>query len=117
MPTLGEVADALRELGGDPQRTNKLAISLGCKPIPSPIDFLGGSATPFNTFLESRFGVRELYRTGSIQTDIGTVGFYLALLDDWMTRSVDRERARRRVARALVDLQDDARSFFSTYKF
>jgi hypothetical protein len=112
LPTLGEVAEAVKDFGGEPQAAQGLASVLGFEPITSPVDLLSGLATPLQRFLESRFGVRELYRTGGIQTDNGTAGLYIAVLDDWGTRSVDRDRSRRRVARALVELERDARSIF-----
>jgi hypothetical protein len=112
LPTLSEVAEAVKDFGGEPQAAQGLASVLGFEPITSPVDLLSGPATPLQRFLESRFGVRELYRTGGIQTDNGTAGLYIAVLNDWGTRSVDRDRSRRRVARALVELERDARSIF-----
>ncbi|MFC2003639.1 hypothetical protein ACFLV4_06850 [Chloroflexota bacterium] len=112
MPTLGEVTEAVKSFRGEPQSAQTLASVLGFKPVTAPADILSGPTTPLQRFLESRFGVRELYRAGGIQTDTGSAGIYIAVLDDWGTRSVDRDRARRRVARALVELERDARSLF-----
>ena len=112
MPTLGEIAEAVKGFKGDPQVAQTLASVLGFESVTAPADLLGGPSTPLQRFLEYRFGVRELYRAGGIQTDTGSAGLYIAVLDDWGTRSVDRDRSRRRVARALVELERDARSLF-----
>ena len=104
MPTLGEVAEAVRYFGGDPHRAQQLCSALGVQSAKAPVDLLSGPITPLSRFLESRFGVNELYRGGSIQTDAGSAGLYIAVLNDWGTRSVDRDRSRRRLARALVEL-------------
>jgi len=112
LPTLSEIAGAVKEFKGDPQVAQALASVLGFEPVTAPADLLGGPSTPLQRFLESRFGVRELYRAGGIQTATGSAGLYIAVLDDWGTRSVDRDRSRRRVARALVELERDARSLF-----
>lgn len=112
MQELSEVADALKQFGGDPQRADRLASILGFEPLHAPVDLLGGRATPINSFLDARFGVSELYRAGGINTGTGSVGLYIAVLGDWGARSSDRNRPRRRTARALVEYQQDARSMF-----
>lgn len=112
MPELSEVADALKQFGGDPQRGDRLASILGFEPLHVPVDLLGGRATPISSFLDARFGVSELYRAGGIDTGTGSVGLYIAVLGDWGARSSDRDRPRRRTARALVEYQQDARSMF-----
>lgn len=109
---LNEVADAITKFGGDPQKATALASVLGFQPSHTPADLLGGRMTPLNQFLDARFGVRQLFRVGAINVDSGSVGLYVAVLDDWGNRSVDRDRSRRRVARALVELERDARSLF-----
>ena len=113
MPELSEVAEALKEFGGDPQRADSLASVLGFEPSRAPADLLAGHATPLNRFLEARFGVRELYRVGGIATGTGSAGLYVAVLDNWGARSSDRDRPRRRVARALIEYAvQDARHMF-----
>jgi len=113
MPELSEVAEALKEFGGDPQRADSLASVLGFEPSQAPADLLAGHATPLNRFLEARFGARGLYRVGGIATDTGSAGLYVAVLDNWGARSSDRDRPRRRVARALIEYAvQDARHMF-----
>ncbi len=113
MPTLSEVADAITQFGGDPQKAAALASVLGFQPYHTPADLLGGRTTPLIQFLDARFGVRQLFRVGGINVDSGSVGLYVAVLDSWGARSSDRDRPRRRVARALVEgYLPDARSFF-----
>jgi adenine-specific DNA-methyltransferase len=115
MPDLHTVAQAIQDFGGDLQRSGGLASLLGFTPVQTPADLLGGSPTPLRRFFEARtdrFGVGQLYRLGSIGTDGASVGMYLAVLDNWGLRSTDRDRARRRVARAVVELTTDARAVF-----
>lgn len=113
MPTLSEVADAITQFGGDPQRAATLASVLGFQPFHTPADLLGGRTTPLNQFLDTRFGVRQLYRVGGLNVDSSSAGLYVAVLDNWGARSSDRDRPRRRVARALIEgYLPDARSIF-----
>jgi len=116
MPELGEVAEALKQFRGDAQRAAPLASVLGFEPFSTPADLLTGHTTPLTQFFDSRsdrFGVDQLYRVGRTTTDTGSVGFYVAGLIEWGMRSADRDRPRRRIARALVEYQtQDARSIF-----
>jgi hypothetical protein len=113
MPTLSEVANGITQFGGDPQKAAALASVLGFQPYHTPADLLGGRTTPLNQFLDARFGVRQLFRVGGINIDSGSVGLYVAVLDSWGARSSDRDRPRRRVARALIEgYLPDARSVF-----
>lgn len=112
MPQLSQIAPAVKAFGGDPQRAGPLAQVLGFEPIPSPLDILSGRATPLSRFVEARYGVHQLYRVGTAKAQPASVGLYVAVLQDWGDRSSDRDRARRRVARALVDMGQDARSLF-----
>lgn len=113
MPTLSEVADAITQFGGDPQRAATLASVLGFQPSHTPADLLGGRTTPLRQFLDARFGVRQLYRVGGLNVDSSSAGLYIAVLDNWGARSSDRDRPRRRVARALIEgYLPDARSIF-----
>jgi adenine-specific DNA-methyltransferase len=90
-----------------------LASVLGFQPYHTPADLLGGRTNPLNQFLDARFGVRQLFRVGGINVDSGSVGLYVAVLDSWGARSSDRDRPRRRIARALVEgYLPDARSVF-----
>ncbi len=115
MPEVLDVASALKEFAGDPLRAGAFAAVLGFEPIPSPVDLLGPSsgATPIRDFFEVRddfFGIKSLFRVGSYQAGAVPVGLYVAELHEWGQRSSARDRARRRVARAVVELSDDART-------
>ena len=115
MPEVLDVASALKEFGGDPQRAGAFAAVLGFQPVPSPVDLLGPSsgATPIRDFFEIRddfFGIKSLFRVGSYRAGAAPVGLYVAELHEWGQRSGARDRARRRVARAVVELSDDART-------
>lgn len=114
-PDLTAIAKALQEFGGNPQHAGPLAALLGFSPVSTPADLLAGPATPLSRFFDARsdrFGVRELYRVGRLGSGGATAGMYVAVLDDWGVRSTDRDRPRRRVARALVELTKDARALF-----
>lgn len=86
--------------------------NLGFEPIDNPVDLLGSGVVGPRQFFEvrpDRFGVRELYRVGARAAVPGSVAIYVAVLDEWGIHSADRDRARRRVARALVELSTDSR--------
>ena len=114
MPAVVDVSDALRAFGGDPQRAGPLASFLGFQPVTSPEDQLAGPLRGglkwFFAQRSDRFGVKELYRVGSYDADHGSVGLWVAVLTEWGRRSTDRDRARRRIARALVERTADARA-------
>ncbi len=116
MPELGEVAEAIKQFHGDARRAAPLASVLGFEPFSTPADLLAGHTTPLTQFFDSRsdrFGVDQLYRVGGTTTGTGSVGLYVAGLTEWGMRSSDRDRPRRRIARALVEYQtQDARSIF-----
>lgn len=115
MPEVLDVASALREFAGDPRRAGAFAAALGFEAVPSPVDLLGpsGGATPLRDFFEVRddlFGIKSLFRVGSYRAGAAPVGLYAAELHEWGQRSSARDRARRRVARAVVELSDDSRT-------
>lgn len=114
MPAPTEVADALARFGGDPQRAGPLASFLGFQPVQSPVDQLAGKLDSglkrFFFAKGSDFGVRELYRAGSYDASPGRAALWVAVLSDWGTRSVDRDRPRRRLARAMLEQVQDSRS-------
>lgn len=115
MPEVLDVASALKEFAGDPRRAGAFAAVLGFQPVPTPVDLLGPSsgATPLRDFFEARsasFGIQSLFRVGSYRAGVAPVGLYVAELYEWGQRSSARDRARRRVARAVVELSDDART-------
>lgn len=105
----------LRQFGGNPQRAEGVASFLGFEPIPAPEDQLAGALSGgLKQFLrggsDDGFGVRELYRVGSAQADPAEAGLWIGVLSDWGHRSSDRDRSRRRVARALVEHVADRRA-------
>ena len=111
----GDLSFVLSHFGGDPQRAEGLAAFLGFEPIQSPEDRLAGLLSgQLKQFIrgrdDSNFGVSELYRVGHRETEMGSVGLWVAVLQDWGYRSSDRDRARRRVARGLVTHENDRRT-------
>ena len=110
----GDVATILSEFGGDPQRAEGLATFLGFEPVPNPEDRLAGPLSGgLKQFLRGRddrgFGVSELYRVGHRKAAPAEAGLWVAVLSDWGYRSSDRDRSRRRMARALVEYVADSR--------
>ena len=109
-----DIVTALSDFGGDSQRAAPLASFMGFQPIHSPEDQLAG---PLRAGLKWFFGqrsdnfrVKELYRVGAYDAKPGSVGLDVAVLTEWGMRSTDRDRPRRRIARALVEQAPDARS-------
>jgi len=109
-----DIAEALKAFGGDPQRAAPLASFLGFQPVLSPQDLLAGPLRGgLKWFFAQRtdyFGVKELYRVGSYHAGPSSVGLWVAVLSDWGLRSTDRDRPRRRIARAIVEQVQDARA-------
>ena len=114
MQATANIVEALQTFGGDPQQAAPLASFLGFQPISSPEDQLAGpllgGLKRFFAQRTDRFGVKEFYRVGTYDASPGTVGLWVAVLSEWGSRSSDRDRPRRRVARALVEQVSDARS-------
>ncbi len=109
------IADILRDFGGDPRHAEGLAAFLGFEPISNPEDRLAGPLSGgLKQFLRGRsdggFGVSELYRVGSRKADPAEAGLWVGVLSDWGYRSSDRDRSRRRITRALVEHVPDRRS-------
>ena len=108
------IAQLLREFGGDPQQAQGIAEFMGFDPIPSPEDQLAGPLTAgLKQFFRSRddqFGVNELYRIGTRATRPASVGLWIGVLSEWGHRSSDRDRARRRIARAMVEQVPERRN-------
>src|SRR5439155_5180717 len=103
---------SLARFGGDPRRSSELVAELGFEPVGNPVDLLGRGVSGLREFFELRadhFGVSELYRVGARTAPPGTVGVYVAVLAAEGLRSSDRDRARRRIARALVERGTDSR--------
>ena len=111
----GNLADILRDFGGDPQRAEGLAAFLGFESLPNPEDRLAGALSGgLKQFLrghgDGEFSVSELYRVGSRKADPAEAGLWIGVLSEWGYRSSDRDRSRRRVTRALVEHVPDRRS-------
>ncbi|MDE2837263.1 MAG: Eco57I restriction-modification methylase domain-containing protein [Chloroflexota bacterium] len=111
----GNIADILADFGGDPQRAEGLAEFLGFEPISNPEDRLAGALSgELKQFLRGRrdvgFGIDQLYRVGSRKASPAQAGLWIGVLSQWGYRSSDRDRARRRVTRALVEHVPDRRS-------
>ena len=110
-----DVGAVLSDFGGDPQRAEGLAAFLGFESVADPVDRLGGRQQSnlknyFHNSSGDRFGVHQLYRVGERGVRPGSVGLWIAVLNDWGNRSSDRDRARRRVARAMVQQTADRRA-------
>ena len=111
----GDIEAILSDFGGDPQRAEGLASFLGFEPISNPEDRLAGALSGgLKQFLRGSgdrgFGVSELYRVGGCRADPAEAGLWIGVLSDWGYRSSDRDRARRRITRALVEYIPDSRS-------
>ena len=114
-PIQVDVGEILRTFGGDPQRAAGLASFLGFEPIANPQDQLAGALSGgLKRFLvgtgDRDFGVDQLYRVGRAQASPAEAGLWVCVLKDWGFRSSDRDRARRRVVRAMVEHVSDARA-------
>ena len=90
MATTGDIVEALRAFGGDPQRASPLASFLGFQPISSPEDQVAGPLRGglkwFFAQRSDNFGVQELYRVGTHEAEPGTVGLWVAVLSEWGLR-------------------------------
>lgn len=101
MPDFSGIRSALLEFAANPTSSAALPAVLGLNPVPAPSDVLHDRTQPISGALSA---VAEgLYRVGAVDTDIGSAGLYVAPLREWGARSADRDRARRRVAKALVE--------------
>ena len=109
MGTAYTAKTALREFGGNPLRARGIAGFLGFEPVPDPEDQLSlkssGSLGQFFGVQDGsfHFGVRALYRVGTLESDSATIGLWVGVLDDWGHNSGDRDRPRQRIAEALVE--------------
>jgi len=91
----------LQVLDRDEKSAVALVEELGFKPIRNPVNLIPtGADTPLARELGE--GIGRLYRAGEKLVGGPTVGIYLAWLDHWPERSAQRERYRRRLAKALT---------------
>lgn len=101
MPDFSGIKSALLEFAANPTSSAALPAVLGLNPVPAPSDVLHDRTQPISGALSA---VAEgLYRVGAVDTDMGSAGLYVVPLHEWGARSADRDRARRRVAKALVE--------------
>ena len=102
---------ALGMLGPEPDTAAPLVHALGMRHIRSAVDMVGKYASASELRNQVAEYVEAFYRVGEADlSDGATVGVYLIPLREWETRSSDRERYRRKVAKALVEhQQQDAR--------
>ena len=109
-----DIAAILQDFRGDPQEASALAEFLGFEPLPNPQDQLAGPLSgglrQFFRQRDDRFGVHQLFRVGRQRAQPADVGLFVGVLSDWGYRSSDRDRARRRIARALVEQVPERRS-------
>jgi len=101
MPDFSGIRSALLEFAANPTSSAALPAVLGLSPVSAPSDLLHDRTQPISSALSP---VAEgLYRVGALDADLGSAGFYVVPLREWGARSVDRDRARRRVAKTLVE--------------
>jgi adenine-specific DNA-methyltransferase len=101
MPEFSAIRSALLDFAANPTSSAALPVVLGLNPVAAPSDVLHDRTQPISGVLSA---VAEgLYRVGAVDTDIGSAGLYVVPLREWGARSADRDRARRRVAKALVE--------------
>jgi hypothetical protein len=109
--TYERLRNALRLLGPKPDSAEPLAEALGLRPIRHAANLVAQKGVPTELAKQLSDYVDGFYRVG--EADLGegtTVGMYLAPLNEWLPRSSDRERHRRKIAKALVEhQQQDAR--------
>ena len=109
-----DIAAILQDFRGDPQEASALAEFLGFDPLSNPQDQLAGPLTAglrqFFRQRDDKFGVHQLFRVGRQKAQPADVGLFVGVLSDWGSRSSDRDRPRRRIARALVEQVPERRS-------
>lgn len=101
---------SLKLLGPEPDSAAPLVQALGMRPIHSAVDMVGKYGPPSALAEQVTDYVKAFYRVGEAELGGTTVGVYLVPLAEWERRSSDREKYRRRIAKALVEHQQgDAR--------
>ena len=84
-----------------------LAQTLGFDAITHPVDWMADSVGPYRSRLEGL--VRTLRRAGGYTAQGMDVGLWVAETCEWPRLPSERDRIRRRVAKALVEATADAR--------
>jgi len=87
----------------DPSSFQDLSTALGFQAEDHPINFLGDPASEIHGRVSQV--ADGLYRVGSFSSPTGEAGFWTANLLEWGERSSDRDKARRRITKALVELE------------
>ena len=79
-----------------------LAEALGFAPVEHPIDFLSDTSSEATERLRPL--TKSLSRVGGFESGRAHAGLWVAMLSEWGDRNTTRERARRRLAKSLVEL-------------
>jgi adenine-specific DNA-methyltransferase len=95
---------AIRLLSADPNSAASLVEQLGMRFVANAPDLLTASvATPLFEALGRDFGA--LHRVGEADLEGVNAAVYLAYLPEWPMRSSEREKSRRKLAKALIEHQ------------
>ena len=109
MPTIEQTRQTFKQFGGNPHRAEEISRFLGFEPISEPAnEFYARSSSHLKRFFgvgDGRFdfGVKELYRIGSQSKGESEFGLWVGVLAEWGRSSSDREIARHRISRALIE--------------
>lgn len=79
-----------------------LVEALGFSSIEHPIDYLSDTSSEMTKRLKSL--AYSLSRVGGFESERTRAGLWVAVLPQWVDRNAHRERARRRLAKTLVEL-------------
>lgn len=107
---LATLRDALRSLGPEPDSSSALVQNLGLRPLPHSNNLVAPKGVPTPLAEQLSEYVHALHRVAEAELAGGTTaGMYLAYLTEWQVRSTDRERYRRKIAKALIEHQQQDR--------
>lgn len=81
---------------------SELATALGMEAALAPVDFLADPASAIRSRLEG--AVERLTRVGAYEHGGARAALWVASIPEWGDRPSERERVRRRIAKALVEL-------------
>lgn len=79
-----------------------LANTLGFTSVKRPIDYLSDSSSEIAKRLKPL--AKSLFRVGAYESQVVRAGLWVAILPKWGDINAERERARRRITKALVEL-------------
>jgi Eco57I restriction-modification methylase len=95
---------AIKLLSTDPNTAAALAEQLDMAFVSNAPDLIsGGTATPLVEALANDF--HGLHRVGQAELDGANAAVYLAYMPEWPVRSSEREKYRRKLAKALIEHQ------------